>query len=772
MIWKFTLTDYTTNPSGDSTVVDEPNGWEAITCKLTRDMQTHGIFFDFTGNSLQFYNEAANILMLAYAANGVESKVMMTVDVQCDDDSVFQQFYYGKIVFSTYKEDCSDECSVTVTVEQMEAQMIFKNRMSSPVNLGGNKDFDNNTLPTYPALPFSLTLNAKSILQTSKRYTSTLIEMTPQQQTITHAVARGVGLSGSKNNDSYICFSLDEYSLDEINSYTAVLGGGGSFSDLTPYFILSEYGTYQIDLNLQVEIRAGAKCDADVLGALGGGGGGYNNLVVDAYLRVGSGADVLLGSWSVSSGSTIVAPIDYQSGNYYGSVGVFAQSVGGNLVYTGTFSGNVGDNVFIYFKINQDGQYHMDLLSKHDIQWNQGLRIYNPSYCNISALTTFPDSSTYAFAINESLSRIAEAVTDGEICVKSDYFGRTDSLPYASSQDGPGGLEVITKGLLIRGIALGRNSNAIPIFTQTFNDIFAALNSIHCIGIGFEPDPNRVGKLWLRVEPLSYFYNNTVILTCLNIMNVQRQVMSDQVYNTFKFGYNKYEAEQDTGLDEYMTEREYRNSISQVEKSLDKTCAFIGSGYALEVTRRKINTDTADWRYDNDTFIICCKRNSGNIVVEQGGISGDLNIVDPPTVYNYRISPIRNAMRWFKVWAVGFQNLSQAIFNFTTAKGNYLAKGLNNTGINVIEAAAIAEDDTLTSASFTNVADAKPLWKPEQITFDYPLSLSDYLNLKLNPNGLVKFQTQSKPIEYGYIMEVNYKPNEGLATFTLLKANT
>ena len=50
MIFKFTITDYTTNPSGTSTIVDEPIGYDTVAMRLKRDTRWHG-FFDFWDDS-------------------------------------------------------------------------------------------------------------------------------------------------------------------------------------------------------------------------------------------------------------------------------------------------------------------------------------------------------------------------------------------------------------------------------------------------------------------------------------------------------------------------------------------------------------------------------------------------------------------------------------------------------------------------------------------------------------------------------------------------
>ena len=75
MIYQFTLTDYTINPLGISTIIEEPNGWDGMELSLKRDDETHGIFFDCSIDSLEFYGEGAAIIKTAYDLQKVEAKI-------------------------------------------------------------------------------------------------------------------------------------------------------------------------------------------------------------------------------------------------------------------------------------------------------------------------------------------------------------------------------------------------------------------------------------------------------------------------------------------------------------------------------------------------------------------------------------------------------------------------------------------------------------------------------------------------------------------------
>jgi hypothetical protein len=155
------------------------------------------------------------------------------------------------------------------------------------------------------------------------------------------------------------------------------------------------------------------------------------------------------------------------------------------------------------------------------------------------------------------------------------------------------------------------------------------------------------------------------------------------------------------------------------------------------------------------------------MIVEQGNVTSGTNMVDIPTLYNYAISPARNMMRWFKTIAAGLVDYTTDLLSFTTGLSNVFASGTNSNSC-VIEGNAISENQNISFTNFANSSDATPLWKPIYVTFKYPLSWQQFVSLQSNSKGVIAFSRNSTTFEYGYIVEVNYKPNDGLATFKLL----
>jgi hypothetical protein len=157
--------------------------------------------------------------------------------------------------------------------------------------------------------------------------------------------------------------------------------------------------------------------------------------------------------------------------------------------------------------------------------------------------------------------------------------------------------------------------------------------------------------------------------------------------------------------------------------------------------------------------------------VEQGNVTDAENLYSPQTIYNWRIRPIYNLMRWFKSIAGMYSNIgdSRARIDFSAGEGNYRAKGEMESIICKLETNPIGENETINKNKFANVEDYTPIWKPEQFKAEYPLSVKDYRKIKAKPYGYLSYQCGNGDYEKGYVDEIIWHINEGKAEFTLRK---
>jgi hypothetical protein len=898
MIWRFTILN---NRTSVATVVDEPTGWDANTSEIKRDLDWHGIFFTSQGETFQFDGVAMRLIKSEYEAYGVQADMTLIMEEDCGNG--FEEFSRGKFMFKNYEFICGNECYVKVPIETTTEVKSLRNRINQKVDLESVLSFDNVELPYYSKLPFEMELPSKGveIVDSSTKVNSTT------ELVNNNGVVAPVG--SYTNYSGTIEFALDDKS-NEIGNYgfypNTVMNAIGTSA--SPPLLLEDYPAGQISQEVWdgssysqfVTTPSGSLkyVQPDYLTPIINYQEGTNNY--NAEIELGKLEFLLAGEIEPLNDSSIGALVFYfmrkdKDGNFYyidkkniydnqdppPSVGL----IGTTKTYKKVqFSFSHSD---LAFQLNKDDQIfifiwaffstsHYDILNGLN---NFKMSIYAGSFFKFETLSKSPATTSKVFAVNEALSRIVESITNNNLKVYSEYFGRTDSQPYNHSEDGIGGLEVITNGLRIR-----RQENKVGEtnkFSVSLQDMWEGLNPIHNIGMGLEPDTNRPGYNRLRVEDWKFFYNDVPLLTCDNVDKISRKTNEREIFSTFQFGYTKWEAEEYTGLDEFLTKRTYRTTINAIKNDFIKLSKFVGSGYALEITRRK-GDDSKDWRYDKETFIICCTRksdtvinldftdsNSFNIVnaspfiyaggsivvsgtlynngtysivavtyagsyyivdvvqstfaevvdanvsnsavsvisVELGNITTPENIIDPDTIYNFRISPVRNAMRWMNKVLVSYRQFNaNSKLIFTDGDANYFAKGEMTSTVGKLEAAPIREDVTIARDLLSDMLKAMPFLIPERVVFDYPLTSREYKILMENPYGTIYFSsggnssTSDKIISeanqfmlaeyganlipedakyssnnnqgceegYGWIDTIVYKPEQGIATFNLI----
>lgn len=938
---KFSLIDYTTVPAGTTTVIEEPVGWDNISMRLRRSKGWHG-FMDYLDDSeadfgLQFDNAANyplgngySILKNAYETDGVEGKVDFLIEFKYSDTAAYETLYSGRCNFGrSYKEICSDRCYVEVGVETTSCIMTFKNRYDQKVNLDSLETFDN------PCVEDSGGAAAEF---TAPNTIEILAELDGLVEGSTFTITGSVSNNGVFTVVSHVydpLFITSTIIVEEVivTEGPVIVGISGCITKL-------ELAVYD---GLNKEIILPSKTIRIITQWLTKDGIEYIGSITKREAFTPDWADIVseIDNTLVGTGLFIEGtdgytfdetnppdPSIYYTGNTSGGV---LRCVGGvkielNFTYDTTTPFGVDveefriyvvkDKVFRppytgqtagpqqwYWDLNPDNATHSfsetiyTTISELETIWIFFTIQFPEAFENVTFRLAFSADSFFkitidsecnsspakVYLINEVMSRITEAYTNDCLRVYSEYFGRVDAQPYPSDQDGCGGLECITSGLKIRAkddlVPIG-DTHITPKVTVSMKEVFDAMNAIHNIGLGVEDDPNRPGEELIRVEPVNYFYNDDVLMTCDHVMQVERELFPAELYSTAKFGFAKWETENANGLNDPFGKREYRTMLTTIKNMCDRICQFIASDYAIEVTRRKYGGTTTDWKYDNDIFIIClmhcwtpvaddeaiaftgageiylldthmasqfsigdtitifgtvsndgaytitsvtdqpsatfievaestvgevshvgsiCNLTHPLLIVETGNVASSNNILFPETSYNLRITPARNAMRHFKTILMSYRNYLEGILKFTNGDGNYLAQielynvnscldenndceesgsgsaagsgsesgsGAGDQG----ESQLLPEDTDISLDDFSCPEKHYPLFRPERVKYEYPVTWAQYKDIAANPYGLIQFQCGDGEIEEGWIDDFQLKPtgpNGGLGMFTL-----
>lgn len=714
MQWRFLL---------DTVEIDEPIGFDNFTMIVKRDPLWHGIFFEASNTTLGFYGEAYTIIKAAKDSDGVDAEIVFTAQQRCEGEEEYTTMVQGKLNFASYSETCGSECIIRMNIEQENCAMLFKNRFDQKVEIESLVAFDGASLDPYAGLNFPMKLATQQIPVSSDADVDgyDTLSLDPMDFYLGNQNLLVRPTYGVVNDDSILTGQFDNPANNFQDTEENFL--------ISPQVLLEENSTC-VNQEFQYNIRLKGAVDINITHSEGFGALFSFRTVVDYW----DGDGTHVGPGNLTGNATSLHN-DFVAN-------LFDAPIPFDVTYTGTVNLPVGSGLYAYIKIYYSAGFDTNATAGFNIVFDRETSFL------LSSVKECPPTDANVFMINETLSRATEVITNGCLKVQSDYYGRTDSQPYAADSDGCGSLRVLTNGLKIRQA----NDKA---FFASMKQLMDGLRPIDNIGMGMESD--RV-----RIEPAEYFYQDVEILVCDAVPESRTDIEEQLIYSTIICGYEKWEIKSIKGIDEFNSGKEYRTEVKAVSNNLNIRSQLIASGYIIENLRTTtlVNSGNTDNTYDNDIFIICVERGGAydQYIVEQGNIENAANIFSPATAYNWRIRPLYNLMRWFK-------SIGKNIVRFTSGVGNYEATGnLPATDLCRLENKPLAENDDIEIADFEDTSDATPIYQPEIIEFEYPLSIADYNRIKQNPYGYITSSCGT-----GYIRTVEYKPAEGKAKFELIK---
>jgi len=730
----------------DATEIDEPIGWDNFELSMKRDDVYHGMQFEVSTSALRFFGTAATYLQNQKDTNGISSNVTFSAELVCDaeQDADYQAIVTGRLNFGKYKETCGNQCLVEIPFEEEGCKVVFRNRFDQKVDIENLLALDNvSTLPAYTQLGQVIDMPAKAL-----------------QSSVDGSVA-----------DAGVVFN------------TSITGGGASFATI---YMRPDYETQRYDNIATGQLIAVNGCVTN------------NTLITDGcdgpltpQLLFEDDINCFDGNFTYTSRMKGVVNVTGTNGLFrlshivlkwdgVGDIFVDGDIIAQNDLFDFTadlpndlppapFEFEFDDTITGTTTI-ASGLGFYAVLALRSINYTHDIQIDfdSDTLITIDAIKLCPPSEVQYYMVHETLSRVVEAITNRCMRVKSAYYGRIDSQPFAFDGDGCGALRMFLSGLKLRKAPDAK-------FFASAKDLIGGLNGIDNIGFSIEPDTTIPGRHVLVIEPMEYFYQDFEILSLDNVALVVNEIQENMHYAKVHIGYKKWEVEQVNGLNEFNSNREYRTNIETINTTLDAQSNLVAGSYPIEITRQQTFAESgaADTTYDNETFIVCLIRNAYDFAVEQDAVTNEVNIFDPATVLNYRISPIRNLMRWFKSVINTYPNTTstQNKLYFNAGTGNYTASGLLDDATACrLENAAIAENANLSVFNFAIQANALPVVKNETASFEYPLNIAQYNAIKANPYGYISYTCgNSSTAVKAFIKELKFRPARGMANFILRK---
>lgn len=740
-MFKWRLTDTDLNNDGE-VLTKDPRGYENLILKHERGEKWHGITYDFT-NEFGFFCKGAGkeLVDAAYERKGQEANVLLTLDVK--HNGQLTRLFKGKLDFSEYRQEwIAGKLYSFVSVENEDIRSLINVREDLEVDLLRSQSLDGTTLPAYPFAGYGINMHSKVIqLKSSWENEGSL---TKCQGFDTETIFEFHAAEWAK--------VLGE--LDESNDIAAQFSqsSGGLVTTSIPALVeLSDQYEYPFDITVSYNIQ-----------------GTYFDRAFQSDPTCGSGAASGVSRGTVSTDIFLVLKIgqDFASATRWdlatiNDYNVISSVYADNFSTTGsiTTSVNRGDKIWLMWAMN----YRVLVgVSAFDIQFEWA---YSVADISITANTTTPATQATAIAIHEAWSKLASIITDQPEAFYSEFFGRTDSnIIYLS--DGCGSKTAITSGLNIRGFS---NSAIVT----SLKDMFAACNSIWAIGLGIEQYQNQ----WvIRVEPVYYFYQNTVVLKLVNVPNIKMNHLPDRVYNEISLGFQKWETESTNGLDEPNTRIKY--VVPPVKNSKNKFEAispYVGGMYAIEQTRRKNHLDfgTEDTGYDESIFFICLNKDDLTVAEKNENFSSVTGLLSPETAYNLRLmlsSTFDRIKYLFTSGLTKLGTLANPVLMPSEGEGNenvtyaFVPDGCDGDHFGTTQGNGRAGRYPHAQARRES-----PLWLPEEYIFEYPISFTQYLALISNPYGEIEFSDGQDNFYSGWLLSLEYNVRNKSGSFRIIR---
>lgn len=732
MIWRFKI---------GGNVVDEPIGWDAVSWTAQRH-EHHGILFSSKAESFKWVGDAFDDLEAEYTANGADGAATLTIEYDCDGSGTWSEFFVGEFDFNTYRRICGDMCWIEIALNPANCVNKFLTRINTDVDISSATDLDGN--PISQQSFESVELPSQTIVLNNRTSNSSGTDWP--------AVGVPIPSNGGFTYTYFVPFFPDGttqefgnfalYNPDPEIIYTGATPIAWTAADFLAqgqYLMIWQRTTDPLNC-----IDNDATIDMRIKGTFRVLPTNFDGNIAVSY-EIGK-YDVDTASYTIIQTAGIVT----------GPTNIF-----NGVLYTNSF-----DLTYFLTPGYEEAEYLLFFITVvvqetvgyglpasrsyvYDIQWD------SESFFNMELQSDCDQTSSLMLQLRSCFSNILQ-IYIGENCVDA-VWDDTGAGCYDNYY--------LTNGLLLRNVT----SPAVPKVFTSFESLFSNITKIFNLGWGFYNSETK-----FTVSELAFFYSDNFVVDFGSIREVQFQQVSELTYGKINVGYSKWEAEEYTGLDEINTLRTFRRKDSTIANELDLVSNIITAGYTWEITRRKnqAKTGTTDWRYDNDLFLLNTQPLDGTVYAVQGNISSPSNILSPSTRYNFILTPIRNLMRWFKSIAAPTPTLANAEFQFQSGTGNYIAGGeATNTTDCPPEAAAVDENQSIISTDFDSLTAATPLWKTMSAEFDCPMTVSQFLAIKADPYGYCDFSCAGTAYQ-GYIMELDYRPNEGMATVKLLLKRT
>jgi hypothetical protein len=688
--------------------IDEPDGWKAITIILERNPDFNSLWEKFEG-SFKFYGDTGRLnggldfIRQVIDEYGPDAALEMDSEIAPDDIN-FQELFSGLLSLDAIQEH--DDNTATIPIIPNNRRTMFKNRYETPVDLMSETALDGSAADVFAPANIELT--------------SQVVPMSFE------GISTSMGSEPGISPYDYLQMSWDEIELEEFEEYF-----------LLPQISNSEIPSENFAVEFAGEYRFIIQTNMwDSNGA---------SPIKDDYEPVLSINGVELVTFTER-----IQPYTDDDATYINS-----DYVEYELDYTTTL--NAGDLIRVYLrrKILTGGG---GTPSFQGLRWNgnfedQGVvfptRYSFTASAQIIAQTIYPNTQSDGVLLHDAGGYVMDRILGEPQRFYSEILGSSLTNYRQYEADGCRWRNMLLKGLQIRQYSIEEK----PFFLS-FKQWWEGIHPMLCLGLGYE---NIDGEEVFRVEEREHFFDPVPAVNLDNVSDITRMYDVSQMYKTVKTGHKVWQSENISGIDDAQTKHTYAAAaLQRTGTELVIESDFIAASLAIETTRRQTRKKSADYKFDDNTFIIALGTSEGSqdntfLPELDENFSSIQNLQNPESRYNSIHTPARYLMRWARAIFGGLQHYVGSLLKFTAGEGNYdmISNYDGSTGCDEFTGELSEKQNIEVEDNFDH--------RPEMYQIITDLTIDQYLEIRDNKKKAIGIsQTDSGHVAM-FIKELKYE---------------
>lgn len=715
MIYRFTLN----NSILGSHEISELDGWEDAKLKLERDKNFHSLVEYFDGSFIFYGNNGVvdggyDYINEVDQTQGPDAVLEITIELSLNGYS-YTTLFNGLVKMDSIVRLGNNQIQAAIVPNDFWSKFI--NRLETPVNIQSEESLDGDVMNVFDSI--NLSLSSQKI---QKSY-------------------YGIWQYGEKASitpSQYLQATPNTIKLDEIEE-SFWLPYSSNPEIPVDFMSIIEAGSYHI--NVQLCVAAVNNQDADTIG--------YDTQW-NWFISINETQYPLTNSGPINS-----FPVQYVQYNIDLIIDLL---VGDEIRLYAEEVFNLGT---VWVIIGVDGHPGLDLpgggvFIKPNIT-DQEI----PSFIRITAQTVFPETNSPSFLLHDAGGQILDRIISRDNTFYSELLGGQNTVYRQYDADGCQWPNAIAKGLQIRQYSLAEK----PFFLS-FKEWWDGANPIFNLSLGYETINDEEV---IRIEGKEYQYNETPSVYISNVREITSVYDQERIFKTVKIGYKKWQSEDVSGIDDPQTKHTYASRLQKTGTDIALESEFIAASLAIETTRRKTREKSADYKFDNDTFIVAINPNSVDVSPETSPDVTDYvpeldenftnieNLLNSDTRYNIRLTPARNLLRWLGWLSGGLQSYLGSFLKFTSGEGNYdTISDYSSTSCEEYQAELSEKQDIEISGDYYHLANLYEI--------NVPMELSTYLTIRENRKNAIAISQTTTDHKIFFIRELDYYPAKGTAT--------